>query len=84
MAFDIDAALRYVVERDGSDLHVKTASPPIVRIDGELRPVEGVGPLEAEDTEAALEHILRDANQRLMEEFQEQGEVDLAYALHGV
>jgi twitching motility protein PilT len=84
MAFDIDAALRYVVEREGSDLHVKTASPPIVRIDGELRPVEGVGPLESEDTEAALEHILRDANQRLMQEFQEQGEVDLAYALRGV
>ena len=33
MAFDIDAALRYVVEREGSDLHVKVASPPIARID---------------------------------------------------
>ena len=27
MAFDIDAALRYVVDREGSDLHVKVDSP---------------------------------------------------------
>ena len=54
MAFDIDAALRYVVEREGSDLHIKVASPPIARIDGELRPMEGIGSLEPEDTEGAL------------------------------
>ncbi len=27
MAFDVDAALRYVVEREGSDLHVKVPAP---------------------------------------------------------
>ena len=27
--FDIDAALRYVVEQEGSDLHVKVPSPPM-------------------------------------------------------
>ena len=45
MAFDIDAALRYVVEREGSDLHVKVASPPMARIHGALRPIEGSEPL---------------------------------------
>ena len=40
MAFDVDAALRYVVEREGSDLHVKVPSPPMARIHGELRPIE--------------------------------------------
>ena len=34
--FDIDAALRYVVEREGSDLHVKVDSPPMARLHGEL------------------------------------------------
>ena len=28
--FDIDAALRYVVKKEGSDLHVKVDSPPMV------------------------------------------------------
>jgi Tfp pilus assembly pilus retraction ATPase PilT len=52
MAFDIDAALRYVVEREGSDLHVKVASPPMARIHGALKPIEGAETLTAEDTQA--------------------------------
>jgi twitching motility protein PilT len=84
MAFDIDAALRYVVEREGSDLHLKAAAPPIARIDGELHPVEGADRLEPEDTEAALRHILRQANPRLFQEFEEEGEVDLAYSIRGL
>ncbi len=84
MAFDIDSALRYVVERDGSDLHLKVASPPIARIDGELRPVEGVGPLEPKDTEDALRHLLEQADKRLWREFEEEGEVDLAYSIRGL
>ncbi len=60
MAFDIDAALRYVVEREGSDLHVKVASPPMARVHGALRPIDGAQPLTEEDAHAALEHILTD------------------------
>jgi twitching motility protein PilT len=81
MAFDIDAALRYVVERDGSDLHVKVPAPPIARIDGELRPIEGTDPLEPEDTERALAHILTDDR---LNEFRTDGEVDFAYAIPGL
>jgi twitching motility protein PilT len=84
MAFDIDTALRHVVEREGSDLHIKVASPPIARIDGELRPMEGIGPLEPEDTEGALHHLLEQADERLWHEFQEEGEVDLAYSIRGL
>ena len=61
MAFDIDAALRYVVEREGSDLHVKVDSPPMARIHGALRPIEGSEPLTASDTEAALDTSLTKA-----------------------
>jgi twitching motility protein PilT len=82
MAFDIDAALRYVVEREGSDLHVKVPSPPMARVHGELRPVEGAAPLTPEDTEAALEHIL-DA-EHLMKEFAEVGEADFSYEVEGL
>jgi twitching motility protein PilT len=82
MAFDIDAALRYVVEREGSDLHVKVPSPPMARVHGELRPVEGAAPLTPEDTEAALEHIL-DA-EHLVKEFAEVGEADFSYEVEGL
>ena len=84
MAFDIDQALRYTVERDGSDLHVKVPSPPSVRVDGDLRPMEGAEPLSSEDTEQALDHLLSDADPKLRAEFDADGEVDLAYAVPGL
>ena len=49
--FEIDSALRTLVEREGSDLHVKVAAPPTVRLHGELTPLEGHEPLSGEDTE---------------------------------
>ena len=82
MAFDIDQALRYVVEHEGSDLHVKVASPPVARIHGELRPLEGAEPLTPADTDAALEHILHD--RALLEEFAAVGEADFSYEIKDV
>ena len=60
MAFDIDQALRYVVEHEGSDLHVKVASTPMVRVHGVLQPIPGTEALTSEDTEQALGHILHE------------------------
>jgi twitching motility protein PilT len=82
MAFDIDAALRYVAEREGSDLHVKVASPPMARIHGALKPIEDSDSLSEEETEAALEHILADA--ALLKEFADEGEVDFSYEIRGL
>ncbi len=80
--FDIDEALRRVVENEGSDLHIKVPSPPITRVHGELRPLEGAEPLRSEDTEAALRQILTDP--ALLEEFERDGEVDFAYSVPGL
>jgi twitching motility protein PilT len=82
MAFDIDAALRYVVEHEGSDLHVKVPAPPMARIHGILRPIQGEKPLTPEDTELAFEQICSDPV--LREEFAKVGEADYSYDLPGV
>jgi twitching motility protein PilT len=82
MAFDIDAALRHVVEREGSDLHVKVDSPPMARVHGALAAIDGTLPLTGEDTDSALEHILEDKS--MLSEFAEVGEADFAYELEGV
>ncbi len=80
--FDIDTALRYLSENEGSDLHVKVPSPPVVRIHGQLRPIEGFEPLQPEDTEQALRTILPDDG--LLQEFERDGEVDFAYSIPGL
>jgi twitching motility protein PilT len=80
--FDLDSALRATVEMGASDLHAKAGSPPMVRLHGELQPLEGYAPLEAEDTEHALGQILTDS--RAHSEFNEVGEADFAHAIRGL
>ena len=40
MAFDLQQALRVVVEEDGSDLHIKVPSRPLMRLQGRLTPLD--------------------------------------------
>src|SRR5689334_4729552 len=79
--FEIDSALRTMVEREGSDLHVKVGAPPTVRLHGELAPLEGYQPLTPEETERALQGI---AEPRSVGEFEEAGEADFSYAIEGL
>src|SRR5688572_29591282 len=81
MAFDIDQALTYVVEREGSDLHIKVDSPPIARVHGDLWAIGGADELGAADTEKALHAI---ADEHHLAEFEQEGEVDFSYELEGV
>jgi twitching motility protein PilT len=76
--FDIDAALRTLIEREGSDLHVKVGTPPTVRLHGELAPLEGYGPLSPEDTDEAFRHI---SGARSQNEFEADGEADFSYSI---
>lgn len=41
----IESLLEYVVKQDASDLHLTVGVPPMVRIDGALRPVPNTSPL---------------------------------------
>ena len=77
--FDIDQALRHVIEIGGSDLHIKVPSPPMVRIQGALMPISGADGLTPEETDAALRHIISDP--ALLEEFETIGEADFSYAI---
>ncbi len=82
MPFDIDSALRFVVEHEGSDLHVKVPATPMARIHGELRPIDGAQALTPADTEAALDHIVSES--RIREEFDREGEADFSYSIKGL
>jgi twitching motility protein PilT len=81
MAFDLQQALRTVVEREGSDLHLKVPSPPLMRIQGSLERI-GTEPLAPADTERVLREMLT-ANDRLSE-FAKEGEIDFSYTVSGL
>jgi energy-coupling factor transporter ATP-binding protein EcfA2 len=53
MTFDLDACLRHLVERGGSDLHLKVPAPPTIRLDGHMHVIDGVDALTPQDTARA-------------------------------
>jgi twitching motility protein PilT len=80
--FDLHEALRYIVRSEGSDLHLKVGSAPLARIHGKLGPLEGYETLKAEDSDRVLREMLTDREK--LDEFDQDGEVDFAYALEGL
>ncbi|MFI5004322.1 MAG: type IV pilus twitching motility protein PilT [Solirubrobacterales bacterium] len=80
--FDVQSALRELVSRRGSDLHLKVDSPPLFRVHGILSHDEGGETLSAEDTERALHDLLHDPAK--LHEFTEEHEVDFSFEIEGV
>jgi twitching motility protein PilT len=80
--FDVKAAMRELVEKEGSDLHLKVGSAPLFRVHGELTTHPGAEELTRSDTEQALRDLLEDENK--LEEFAQDHEVDFSYEIEGV
>ena len=82
MGFDLDYCLRHLIESGGSDLHLKVPAPPVMRVDGAMRPIEGLARLTREETDGAVREMLDDPNK--LKEFVEDNEVDFSYSIPGV
>src|SRR2546421_8761875 len=80
--FDLNTALRRVIETDGSDLHLKVPSRPLIRRLGQLEPIPETDPLTPEDTERVLRDLLKDQNK--LHEFEEDNEVDFSFSVPGL
>jgi twitching motility protein PilT len=77
----IEELLRLMVDKGASDLHLRVMRPPTLRIDGNLKVVEGMPNITPSDLREALEHITNE-NQRQI--FSNEQELDLAYSIRGV
>jgi len=77
---EFNSWLGHLVNSDGSDLHVKVGSPPMIRLRGILRRVER-DPLTAADTQALVASIVPPDRRRRLDE---EGEVDFAHSVQGV
>lgn len=72
--------LKQMIERGASDLHVTTGSPPRLRIDGKLIPIDHP-PLTPADTKNLCYSILTDAQKH---RFEENSELDLSFGIKGL
>ncbi len=77
----IDQLLHTTVERDGSDLHVKAESHPLIRVYGELLPLEEY-PVLSPDEVRDLAYSIMSENQR--KRFDDEWELDMAYVIEGL
>jgi len=75
---NLDLLLANAVQLGASDVHLKIARPPVLRIDGTLEPLPDASPLTDADLEAVLRCVTESVPHRL-ETFRTDGELDIAY-----
>ena len=72
--------LKAMIEKGASDLHITTNSPPQLRIDGKLQPLQ-MPPLSPADTKQVCYSILTDSQKH---RFEENNELDLSFGVRGL
>ena len=77
---DIKRVLHRMIEEGASDLHLKVASPPLLRINGVLEPLEGDAPT-VQDLVGVAQQILTPAQREL---FESTREIDFAFGVPGL
>ncbi len=72
--------LKLMIERKASDLHITTGTPPQLRVDGALTPLD-IPSLPAAETKRLAYSILTDAQKY---KFEEENELDLSFGVKGL
>ena len=72
--------LKVMIEKGASDLHITTNTPPQLRVDGKLTPLQ-MPPLNAQETKQICYSILTDAQKH---KFEENNELDLSFGVKGL
>ena len=80
MEHSIYDLLKIMVEKGASDLHITTASPPQIRVRGQLYPLD-VPTMDPKTTRELLYSILTEAQKH---KFEEEQELDLSFGIKGV
>ena len=77
---NLAAFLEAVIDLNGSDLHLTTGLPPMIRVHGDLQPLKGFRKLFPQDLQTMIYSIL---TQRQRERFETDLELDVSYSLPG-
>jgi twitching motility protein PilT len=80
MSVTIHQLLKTLVDQGGTDLHVTTNSPPQIRIDGKMIPLQ-LPPMTASETKQLIYSVLTDAQKG---RFEEKLELDFSFGVKGL
>lgn len=75
---DISSLLGSLIEKKGSDLHISSSEVPMIRVDGDLKRVEGATLLNADQTQVVLYDIMNDIQRKV---FEEKSDIDFSIQL---
>src|SRR5581483_7268666 len=73
--------LHKLSEVGGSDLHITSRTPPLVRVPGKIRPLDGYRPLTSGETKQLAYSVLTDAQKH---RFEENLELDFSFGVKGL
>jgi twitching motility protein PilT len=76
----IQGFLEIVVQRGATDLHISSESPPMMRVDGELKALP-FPPLTANETKNLCYSLLTDSQRH---RFEESSELDFSFGIRGL
>ncbi|UCD83732.1 MAG: type IV pilus twitching motility protein PilT [Deltaproteobacteria bacterium] len=77
----IDKFLKLVNDINASDLHLVAGSPPILRVHGELSPIDNSSVIGHEECKSLIFEILTDRQRKIYEETKD---LDCAYSVSGL
>jgi twitching motility protein PilT len=78
---ELNEILTIAVKARASDIHIKSGLPPVVRIDGKLRPIPNAPRMSGEAVMMMAHSMM---NERQKKQFDEVYEVDLSHGVPGV
>ncbi|HEX7595647.1 MAG TPA: PilT/PilU family type 4a pilus ATPase [Gemmatimonadaceae bacterium] len=77
----IEALLRTLVGNKASDLHLRSGSPPMLRLNGEIAPIPNEATLSSADIDEMLSAVMLEQNR---DEFKEINDTDFAHEIPGL
>ncbi|MCP5107997.1 MAG: type IV pilus twitching motility protein PilT [bacterium] len=80
MALPLPQLLKIMVDEGGTDLHITTNSPPVIRVHGKLKRIEHPA-LSPAETKQIIYSILSDTQKY---KFEEQWELDFSFGIKGI
>ena len=76
-ALKIEILLEEVVKKDASDLHLQVGLPPMLRVDGSLKPIPDIPPLDYQAVEKIVLSVMEDDQKAILEK---DKEVDFSFS----